>query len=160
MLVQLNNRTGDQHDNNKKFTATATGLPVNPSVTRSLSPVVTVLGQAGRVAGLGAELPAGWTVRVADGIEDLRPGEIVLITNGTERDVLAVRDAMPRRATVVTLVDEYAPADLVAAVLTAGADVCVRGGQLAILAGHLVACRRRQLADRWSTLQAAAAGRR
>ena len=40
--------------------------------------------------------------------------------------------------------------------LTAGADVCVRGGQLAILAGHLVACRRRQLADRWSDLQAAA----
>jgi hypothetical protein len=37
-------------------------------------------------------------------------------------------------------------------VLTAGADACVRGGQPAILASHLVACRRRQLAGRWETI--------
>jgi hypothetical protein len=47
----------------------------------------------------------------------------------------------------------------VAAVLTAGADVCVRGGVPSILASHLVACRRRQLADRWAGLSAAAAAR-
>jgi hypothetical protein len=34
----------------------------------------------------------------------------------------------------------------------------VRGGHPAILAGHLVACRRRQLADRWSHLQGRGAG--
>jgi len=39
-------------------------------------------------------------------------------------------------------------------VLTAGADTCVRGGQPAILASHLVACRRRQVSDRWATLDA------
>ncbi len=37
-------------------------------------------------------------------------------------------------------------------VLIAGADVCVRGGRPAILAGHLVAAHRRRLADRWSRL--------
>ena len=58
---------------------------------------------------------------------------------------------LPRRTRIVALVDPDAPAELVAGVLTAGADACVRGGQAAILASHLVACRRRQLAERWST---------
>jgi hypothetical protein len=53
---------------------------------------------------------------------------------------------------IVALVDEEAPAEMVAGVLTAGADACVRGGQPAILAGHLVACRRRDRAGRWSRL--------
>jgi hypothetical protein len=132
--------------------ATAHDLPMNPSYTKTLTPVVAVLGRAGRVAGLAGHLPTGWCVRVADGLADVRPGEIVLIAGATERDVTTARKRLPGHTSVVALVDMDAPAETVADVLTAGADVCVRGGTPAILASHLVACRRRQLTDRWSTL--------
>ncbi|MFG1603380.1 hypothetical protein [Actinoplanes sp. NPDC049265] len=131
----------------------ATDVPVNPAYTKSLKPVVAVLGQHSRVATLGAHLPNGWTLRAARALDDIRPDEIVLLAGATERDVRAARSVLPRRVAVVALVDAHAPADVVAGVLTEGADVCVRGGTPAILAGHLVACRRRQLADRWSTLR-------
>ena len=150
MLVQTH-RTDD-----RQFTAAGTGLPYNAPTTRSLSPVVAVLGSPGRVAGLGPHLPAGWTMRVAGDIDDVRPGEILLFTSAKEPDIRQARSLLPRRTAIVALVDSYAPAELVAAVLTAGADVSVRGGQPAILASHLVACRRRQLADRWAGLAASA----
>lgn len=153
MLVQLN-RTDD-----RMFTAAGTGLPCNTATTRSMSPVVAVLGRPGRVAGLAEQLPAGWTLRTARDLDDVHPDEIVLFTQAREQDVVAARALLPRRTAVVALVDGDAPAELVAGVLTAGADVCVRGGLPAILASHLVACRRRQLADRWAGLAAAAATR-
>ncbi|MEV6495768.1 hypothetical protein AB0M20_45195 [Actinoplanes sp. NPDC051633] len=134
------------------MTATAYDLPMNPAYTTAPSPVVAVLGRTGRVAGLAAHLPAGWRLRAAAGLADVRPGEIVLIAGATEPDVVAARKRLPRQTSVVALVDADAPAETVADVLTAGADVCVRGGTPAILAGHLVACRRRQLTDRWSVL--------
>ena len=150
MLVQLNSPQDD-----RPYRATGTGLPMNAPATKTLSPVVAVLGPAGRVAGLPAHLPACWSVRRARDLNDVRADEIVLFSNASERDVATARELMPRRTRIVALVDDRAPAGLVAAVLTAGADVCVRGGQPAILAGHLVACRRRQLADRWADLYSA-----
>jgi hypothetical protein len=150
MPVQTN-RTDD-----RQFTAAGTGPPYNPATTRSLSPVVAVLGDPGRVAGLGSHLPAGWSARAVRDLDDVRADEIVLFTSAREQDIRHARTVLPRRAPIVALVDSHAPAELVAAVLTAGADVCVRGGRPAILAGHLVACRRRQLADRWAGLAASA----
>jgi hypothetical protein len=82
-----------------------------------------------------------------------------LLTDASEEDVAVVRRELSPRTRVVALVPDDAPAGAVAGVLTAGADVCVRGGQPAILAGHLVACRRRQLAERWAGLQSAATAR-
>lgn len=131
-------------------------LPVNPPATRTLSPVVAVLGHPGRVAGLAAHLPAGWSLRGARDLDDIRPDELVLLTQATPERVTAARAALPARSRVIAMVDERTPAGTVAAVLTAGADVCVRGGPPAVLAGHLVACRRRQLTDRWAALHAAA----
>ena len=150
MLVQLN-----RHDNQRPYTATATDLPINPAMTKSSRAVIAVLGHPGRVAGLPAHLPTGWRMRRARDVDDVHPDEIVLITSAAVADVTTARAILPRRTRIVALVDEEAPAELVAGVLTAGADVCVRGGQPAILASHLVACRRRQLADRWSSLQSA-----
>jgi hypothetical protein len=152
MPVQLNRHTDD-----RRYTAAGTELPLNPPYTRGMSPVVAVLGPAGRVAGLAGQLPSGWSVRPARDLGDIRPDELVLLSGAREADVVAARAELPRRTRIVALVDEDASGELVAAVLTAGADVCVRGGQPAILAGHLVACRRRQLADRWAGLSAAAA---
>lgn len=153
MVIQLN-----RHADDRPFTATSTRMPLNPPYTRGMSPVVAVLGHPGRVAGLAAHLPAGWSVRTARDVDDVRADEIVLVSGATEADIVAARAALPRRTRIVALLDGEAPGELVAAVLTAGADVCVRGGMPAILAGHLVACRRRQLADRWSGLRASAAG--
>ena len=156
MLVQLNRRDeGPHHD--RKTGATAYDLPLNPASTRTLSPVVAVLGRPGRIAGLEAHLPAGWSLRPARDLDDVRPGELVMFTRATPTEVATARAALPRRARIIAVVDERAPAEVVTGVLTAGADVCVRGGQPAILAGHLVACRRRQLADRWADLQVAIA---
>ncbi|GAA0472437.1 hypothetical protein Ade02nite_52130 [Paractinoplanes deccanensis] len=150
MLVQLNRQSG-----HRDFSATATDLPINPAslpATRGPLPVVAVFGPAGRVAGLAEHLPAGWSTRRPADIDDLGPDELVLFAAATVREVAVARRVLPSRTTIVALVDEEAPAELVAAVLTAGADACVRGGQPAILASHLVACRRRQMADRWTRL--------
>jgi fructose-1,6-bisphosphatase/sedoheptulose 1,7-bisphosphatase-like protein len=154
MLVQLN-RQGHGPDHDRR-TVTDHGLPLNTATTRSMAPVVAVLGARSRVAALPRHLPAGWSLRDARDLDDVRPGELVLCTAATEREIRAARAMLPAGTRVVALVDQDAQAELVAAVLTAGADVCVRGGHPAILAGHLVACRRRQLADRWARLQAAA----
>lgn len=121
------------------------GLPVGTTV-----PVVSVFGHPGRVAALAAHLPRDWVLRRPSDLDDVAPDDIVLVSGATLPDVVTARAALPRRTRLVALVDEDAPARVVAAVLTAGADVCVRGGPPAVLAGHLVGCRRRQTAERRS----------
>lgn len=148
MLVQ------NRNDRGGAFVTNAAPHPITDLNGPRPDPVVAVVGYPGRVAGLGAHLPAGWSLRAAATLDSVRPHEIVLLSGAKEWDVIAARAVLPRRATVVALVDDDAPAELVAAVLTAGADVCVRGGQPQILAGHLVACRRRQLAGKWMNLDA------
>jgi hypothetical protein len=152
MLVQRNGRD-ERPDHDRDVDATGYDLPLSPAGTRTTSPVVAVLGRPDRVTGLPGHLPAGWSVRAARDLDDVRPGELVMVVHATTPEVLAARAMLPRRTRIVAVVDERAPAELVAGVLTAGADVCVRGGHLAILAGHLVACHRRQLADRWAELR-------
>ncbi|MFI1990290.1 hypothetical protein [Actinoplanes sp. NPDC020271] len=131
---------------------------VAPAVTAPApagDPVVAVLGQRSRVGGLPQHLPTGWTVRPVTGLDDIRPGEIVVLSGAGADDVRTARAVLPRASRVVVLINEWAPAELVASVLTAGADVCVRGGHPAILAGHLVACRRRHLSERWARMDLA-----
>lgn len=149
MLVQLN-----RNDGTHAFTVTATDLPLNPAslrVARDQRPVVAVLGRRGRVAGLAQHLPGGWAIRNPDSVDGVLPGELVLLISATVGDVVRARQALPGRTQIVALVDDSAPVEAVAGVLTAGADACVRGGEPAILASHLVACRRRALAGRWAT---------
>jgi hypothetical protein len=150
MLVQLNRNIGA-----RDFSATATDVPLNPAslpATTGPRPVVAVLGPAARIAGLAQHLPAGWSVRAATDLDDVHPDELLLFVGPAVRDIALARRLLPHRTQLVALVDDSAPAETVAAVLTAGADACVRGGQPAILASHLVACRRRQLAGRWAQL--------
>ncbi len=148
MLVQLN-----RNETNRTFAPNSTAVPLPDLNSQRRSPVIAVLGPRGRVAALGAHLPVGWRLRYTDDLDGVRDDEIVLFSAATEADVLGARAVLPGHTRIVALVDGDAPAELVAAVLTAGADVCVRGGMPAILAGHLVACRRRQLSDRWSELR-------
>jgi hypothetical protein len=149
MLVQLNRHNGTARD----FSATATDLPLNPAyLPASPRPVVAVLGHMGRVAGLAQHLPKNWSVRRARDVDDVSADDLVLMSGATVREVALARRVLPTRTQIVALVDDEAPAEVVAGVLTAGADACVRGGQPAILASHLVACRRRLLSGRWARL--------
>jgi hypothetical protein len=120
--------------------------------TPAPEPAVAVLGQPGRVAGLPQYLPYGWSMRMITGVGEVRPGELVLLSGATTATVQRVRAALPAEVRVIALIDDQAAGELVAGVLSEGADVCVRGGHPAILAGHLVACRRRQLAERWAEI--------
>ncbi|MDI6099946.1 hypothetical protein QLQ12_15200 [Actinoplanes sp. NEAU-A12] len=115
-------------------------------------PVVAVLGARSRVAGLPQHLPSGWETRLVPGLDAVRPGELVVLSGATVPDVRLARSVLPAVTRIIALIDDWAAAELVSGVLTAGADVCVRGGHPGILAGHLVACRRRQLAERWADL--------
>jgi hypothetical protein len=143
MLVQLS-RT----DSHRTSTPTATDLPLAGLEHKHPNSIVAIFGDPGRVAGLAAQLPAGWSIHRPRDLDDVHPGDIVLFARATVQDVVTARMLLPRRARIVALVDHDAPAGLVADLLTAGADVCVRGNQPAILASHLIACRRRQLTDR------------
>jgi hypothetical protein len=82
----------------------------------------------------------------------VQTGDLVVLSGATAHDVRAARSALAPVTRIIALIDDWAPAELVSGVLDAGADVCVRGGHPGILAGHLVACRRRQLAERWAAL--------
>lgn len=149
MLVQRN-----RNDHGHRWDAAATDVPLpgfNPA-PRTAAPVIGVLGRVDRVAGLRAHLPGGWSLCSRADLREAATDDIVVIGGATEGDVRAARDVLPRRTAVVAVVDVDAPPGAVAAVLTAGADVCVRGGQPAILAGHLVGCRRRQGAGYWPAL--------
>ncbi|AEV83837.1 hypothetical protein ACWT_2604 [Actinoplanes sp. SE50] len=139
----------------EELTRAAQPTTVTPAPAPAADPVVAVLGQRSRVGALPQHLPSGWSVRALTVLDDARPGEIILLSGARVEDVRQARVTLPRASRIVVLIDEWAPAALVAGILTAGADVCVRGGHPAILAGHLVACRRRQLAERWATLDPA-----
>lgn len=136
MLVQLN-----RNDGTRTFSVTATDPPINPATlpARGQRPVVAVLGHRGRVASLAQHLPSGWAIRNPAGLDEVLPGELVLLVAATVADVVQARRQLPGRTQIVALVDDLAPPDAVAGVLTAGADACVRGGEPAILASHLVA---------------------
>lgn len=147
MLAQLNRQDGRRHDNATAY------RPEYDLQGGAAAPVVSVIGAAGAVAGLHRHLSSAWTIRNPDSLDDLGRDDIVLLTGAVQGSVAAARAFLPRRTCVVALVDAGAGSEVVAAVLTAGADVCVRAGRPAILAGHLVTCRRRQVARRWSVLQ-------
>jgi hypothetical protein len=105
-------------------------------------PVVRVLGGA-PVDRLARSLPASWEVRSRPNLDRLADGELVLLLRPPVRMIDAVRRQLPVRGCLVVVIDVDAPAEMVAAVLQAGADVCVRDGSPAILAGHLLAAHRR-----------------
>lgn len=138
MITQLHHDTDTLHDDTDTRTAPAAQA------------VVAVIGQRSRVAGLPQHLPGGWHMRLAPGLDTIQPGELLVLSGATVHDVRLARSVLPPDTRILALIDDWAPAELVSGVLTAGADVCVRGGHPGILAGHLVACRRRQLTERWS----------
>jgi hypothetical protein len=105
--------------------------------------VVWVIGDISRVAGVDMHLPASWSVRSRPDVGGVGDDGLVLLVCPSIADVAAIDPQLPRRPQLVVLLDESSPAAAVAAVLEAGADMCVSTRSSAILAGHLMACGRR-----------------
>jgi hypothetical protein len=107
--------------------------------------VVTVAayGRAERLADLLPYLPVDW--RLIHGDRRDSP-DLVLLYNATGERVAEARRRDPG-AGVVAVLDPRGDQQEVVCVLNAGADACVRSTSSAIIAAHLQACRRRQLAS-------------
>ncbi|MEO3748867.1 hypothetical protein [Plantactinospora sp. B5E13] len=104
---------------------------------------IWVFGDITRVAGLSLHLPATWSIRPSQDITNIKSGDLVLLVHPTINEVVAMDRQLAHRPQLVVLLDESSPAATIAAVLGAGADVCVRASATAVLASHLLACRRR-----------------
>ena len=105
--------------------------------------VVWVLGDMTRVAGVQLHLPASWSLRPGQDITGAKDDELVVLVSPMLEEVATMDRHLPRRPQLIVLLDESSPAATVAAVLEAGADMCVSANSSAILASHLMACRRR-----------------
>jgi hypothetical protein len=105
---------------------------------------VRVIGDAnGVLTGLVRHLPSSWTVGPATTVAAVGPDDLALLVYPTDAEVAAAHRAMGGGMRLVVLIEPTATAERVAGVLEAGADTCVRAGSTPVLAGHLVACRRR-----------------
>lgn len=123
-------------------------MRVDPNVRNVVVPTggaVRVVGDAGSgvAEGLIRHLPSGWTVTPAAGAAATAPDDLALLVYPTAAEVQAAHRALGGGTRLVVLIESTATAERVAEVLEAGADTCVRAGSAAVLAGHLVACRRR-----------------
>jgi len=125
-------------------------MRVEPYVRNVVTPIggaVRVVGDAGAgsgvVAGLVRHLPSSWTVTPAAGVAAAGPDDLALLVYPTPGEVAAAHRSLGGGTRLVVLIEATATADHVAEVLEAGADTCVRAGSTPVLAGHLVACRRR-----------------
>lgn len=105
---------------------------------------VAVVGPTLRKGNLAPYLPKHWTVTWHRHVEVGDPDILVLLAASDAK----VRDARRRRPDTVILVvlSLLDAADSVVAVLDAGADACVRTDTAGVVATHVRACRRRQLA--------------
>jgi hypothetical protein len=121
------------------FGARPAALPVGPS---HRSVVVTVVGNAGSLTALAAQLPHDWEVRAA-GPGEPADTDLLVIANATGPRIAAAVGRHPG-VPVVGIVDASAQAEQVVEVLEAGADACVRSGQAALVGSHLRACYRRR----------------
>ena len=121
--------------------------PYAKNVATPIGGAVRVVGDAasgnGVVAGLVRHLPSSWTVGPAAGVAAAGPDDLALLVYPSAAEVAAAHRILGGGARLVVLIEATAPADRVAEVLEAGADTCVRAGSTPVLAGHLVACRRR-----------------
>ncbi len=131
--------------------------PYTGNVVTPIGGAVRVVGDAGAgsgvVAGLVRHLPNSWTVTPAAGVAAAGPDDLALLVYPTAAEVAAAHRSLGGGARLVVLIEATATADHVAVVLDAGADTCVRAGSTPVLAGHLVACRRRTAAREPMTMR-------
>jgi hypothetical protein len=109
---------------------------------------VAIVDRVGLVDGLAAFLPRRWATRHYDSVYAVGSFDLMVLGDATGEMVSVARVLHPD-ASIVAVIDAYAPVEPLIEVLQAGADACVRAGSPAVLAGHLLAShRRRQRAAR------------
>jgi hypothetical protein len=124
-------------------------LPVESPPTDVVT--VAAYARAERLAGLLPYLPVDGRLVRRDWLDTtVGDPDLVLLFDATGARVAEARRRDPG-ASVVAVLDPRGDQQEVVAVLHAGADACVRSNSAPIIAAHLQACRRRQLASpRWS----------
>ena len=112
---------------------------------------VLVIGPTTRLHDLAPHLPDHWVVirREQLGVAP-EHADIVLLIEPNPRGVSAACLAEPDSA-VIAVLSPFSDNEAVVRVLDAGADACMRTQNAAIVADHVEACRRRQLASPWRT---------
>jgi hypothetical protein len=112
----------------------------------TLDPItVFVQGPPHRLMGLSAYLPPGWRVSRA---APTPHAEIILLVDPHPAEVTSTCLRHPDAA-VIAVLDAFSTDAQSVGVLEAGADACVRTDHAAIVAAHIEACRRRQVASPW-----------
>jgi hypothetical protein len=110
---------------------------------------VAVVDRVGHVDGLAAYLPQRWATRHYDTVFATDSCDL-LVLGGATPDLVAAARRMHPEAAVVAVIDMQAPVEPLVAVLSAGADACVRAGATAVLASHLLASQRRRMSAKHS----------
>jgi hypothetical protein len=103
---------------------------------------VAVLGSSGGLRILAAHLPVSWAVEFLEEVGDLSVADLVVLTQPTAGKIASVQVRQPE-ASVLALAHPAARVDTVVDLLAAGATACVRAGDPALVAAHLLACARR-----------------
>jgi hypothetical protein len=104
---------------------------------------VLVAGPSARLHDLQRFLPDGWEV-----VHTVGHPDVVVLVEPARSAVTQACLTYPA-ASIVAVLGPYGDHDEVVRVLNAGADACVRSRQPAMVAAHVEACRRRQLASPW-----------
>jgi hypothetical protein len=110
---------------------------------------VAVVDRVGHVDGLASYLPRRWATRQYDTLFAADSCDL-LVLGGASADLVAAARLMHPEAAIVAVIDAQAPVEPLVAILSAGADACIRAGAAAILAGHLLASHRRRMGAKHS----------
>lgn len=114
---------------------------VHPSLAAPT--VVALVGSRYLAAALADRLPPGYRVAPVQHLDAAPRADAVVLAAATPALVAAAVRHHPGTP-VVAVIDAGAPVRMLVGVLEAGADTCVRAGETALLAGHLLACVRRR----------------
>jgi hypothetical protein len=111
--------------------------------------LVEVVGSRSTARLLSAACPPGWRVAATDAPTHHPCVDYVVLVAPTAARVQEVA-ARCRGAEFAVLLDRHAPAAEIVEALDAGATACLRDAPAELVAGHLVACRRRRAGPRSS----------
>jgi hypothetical protein len=122
---------------------TSTSDPRSPGDAPHTTTTVTLIGCEHLAAALASHLPSWCHVDTVDRLDEAGAADILVVGAATPVAVATAAGWHPS-AIVVGLIDTAAPVSAVVGVLGAGADMCVRGREPAVLAGHLLVSLRRR----------------
>lgn len=116
--------------------------PRDPRLVDDAPATVEVVASRSTARMLGEVAPACWRVVATDRPSHHACVDFVVLVDPDPGEVVDVVARQPG-AEVVVLLDRHAPTERLVAMLDAGVSVCLREGPARLVAGHMVARRRR-----------------